>query len=121
MRTEINGDFKGYIQRFRLPSSKCFIMPLKQVGIIFLIEMILTGLFLLIGINKITIIVMLLQCMFMVGYYVTVLKDDFWNIVLEDSKGLFADLLMWTYYITLCVVSLSPACVFFYLSDSVAL
>ena len=45
MRTEINGDFNGYVQRFRLPSSKCFIMPLKQVGIIFLIEMILTGLF----------------------------------------------------------------------------
>ena len=121
MRTEINGNIKGYIQRFRLPSSKCFTMPLKQVGIISLIEMILTGLFLLVGISKVTIIIILIQSLFMVSYYVTVLKDDFWNIVLEDSKGLLADLLMWIYYIALCVISLFPALVFFYLSDSVVL
>lgn len=118
MRTEINGDIKGYISRFELPSSRCFTMPLKHVGIIFLIEFLLTSLFLFIGFNKVTIIIMLLQSMFVIGCHVAVLKADFWNIVLEESRGLFADLLMWVYYVALCVISLAPACVFFYLSDS---
>lgn len=52
---------------------------------------------------------MLLQCMLMIGYYIGVLKKDFWNIALEESKGLFADVFMWIYYILLCVLSLLPA------------
>jgi hypothetical protein len=55
--------------------------------------------------------------MAMMGYYIGVLKNDFWNIVLEESKGLFADLIMWVYYIVLCVTSLLPAFLFFYLAE----
>lgn len=119
MKTEINGDFKGYLTRFKLPSAKCFKMPLKNFGIIFLIEAALCGVFLLIGINRATLLIMLMQSLLMVGYNVGVLKDDFWNIVLEESKGLFADMLMWIYYIILCVFSLIPAFFFFYLSDAI--
>ena len=118
MATEIRGDLKGYLRRFELPSLKCFIMPLKSVGIIFIIELLLSIAFIIIGITKATIIIMLLQCMFIVGYYVGVLKNDFWNIVLEESKGFLADLIMWLYYILVCIISLSPAFVYFYYSDT---
>ena len=60
-----------------------------------------------------------MQCLLMVGYYIGVLKNDFWNIVLEESKGLFADMLMWIYYIILCVFSLIPAFFYFYLGDGI--
>lgn len=119
MKTEINSDFKGYLTRFKLPSAKCFKMPLKNVGIIFFIEAVLCGIFILIGINRATLMIMLMQCLLMVGYYIGVLKNDFWNIVLEESKGLFADMLMWIYYIILCVFSLIPAFFYFYLGDGI--
>lgn len=117
MKTEIQGNFKGYLTRFKLPSPKCFKMPLKSVGIIFSIQLLLASIFYLIGINKATLFIMLMQCMAMMGYYIGVLKNDFWNIVLEESKGLFADLIMWVYYIVLCVTSLLPAFLFFYLAE----
>ena len=60
-----------------------------------------------------------MQCLLMVGYYIEVLKNDFWNVVLEESKGLFADMLMWIYYIILCVFSLIPAFFYFYLGDGI--
>ena len=80
-------------------------MPLKSVGIIFCIQLLLASIFYLIGINKATLFIMLMQCMAMMGYYIGVLKNDFWNIVLEDSKGLFADF------------SLLPTFLFFYLAE----
>ena len=70
MKTEINGDFKGYLTRFKLPSAKYFKMPLKNVGIIFFIEAVLCGIFILIGINRATLMIMLMQCLLMVGYYI---------------------------------------------------
>lgn len=63
----------------------------------FFIEAVLCGIFILIGTNRATLMIMLMQCLLMVGYYIGVLKNDFWNIVLEESKGLFADMLMWIY------------------------
>ena len=76
MITEINGDFKDYLKRYILPSSKCFKMPVISVGIIFLIELLIIGLFHWIGINIVTIVIMLLQCMLLAGCFVYVLKDD---------------------------------------------
>ena len=119
MATEIRGDLKGYLIRFELPSLKCFMMPLKSVGIIFIIELILSIAFIIIGVSKGTNLIMLLQCMLMVGYYIGVLKNDFWNIVLEESKGFLADLIMWIYYIIVCIISLSPSLCFFHFSDTV--
>jgi hypothetical protein len=53
----------------------------------------------------------------MIGFYVKVLYKDFWNVVLEESKGFFADFIMWVYYFVVCALSLAPAAVFFLLLD----
>lgn len=55
--------------------------------------------------------------MAIVWYYIGVLKNDFWNIVLEESKGLFADLRMSVSYIVLCVTFSLTTLVFVYLVE----
>ena len=117
MKTEIQGDFMGYILRFKMPSKKCFSMPLKSAGLIFLFELILSGVLILLGVQTWSIVLSLMVCMMAIGYYIGVLYKDFWNIVLEESKGFFADIIMWSYYMAICAMSLSPAFVLFYLSD----
>lgn len=117
MKTEIQGDFKGYFLRFKMPSKRCFSMPLKSAGLIFLFELVLSGILILLGIKTWSIVLSLMVCMMAIGYYIGVLYKDFWNIVLEESKGFFADVLMWIYYMAICAISLSPAFVLFYLSD----
>lgn len=117
MKTEIQGDFKGYLVRFKMPSKRCFSMPLKSAGLIFLFELILSGFFILIGISNWALILSLMLCLLAIGYYIGVLYKDFWNIVLEESKGFFPDLIMWIYYMAICAISLSPAFVLFYLSN----
>lgn len=113
MRTEIQGDFKGYLTRFKMPSSKCFKMPIKSCLIIFLIQLVFSISFYMIENAPILQVLLLLECMFMVSYYIAVLYKDFWNVVLEESKGLFADGIMWLYYIVLCILSLSPSLLYF--------
>ena len=117
MRTEIQGDFKGYFLRFKMPSQKCFRMPLKSAGLIFLFELVLSSMFIMLGIKTCSIVLSLMVCMMAIGYYIEVLYKDFWNVVLEESKGFFADVFMWIYYMAICAISLSPAFVLFYLSD----
>ena len=112
MKTEINGDFKSYLLRFKLASKKCFLLPLKPAMIVLLIELIFVGLLSFFNISFVTILLLFIDIMFLASYYIKVLYKDFWNIVLEESKGLFADLLMWVYYILICLVSLSPALIF---------
>lgn len=116
MKTEIQGDFKGYFLRCKFPSKKCFTMPLKSASIVLLTELILLGLFILIGIPTWSVVISLMLCLLAVGYYIGVLYKDFWNIVLEESKGFLPDMVMWVYYMTLFAISLSPAFVVFYLS-----
>lgn len=118
MKTEIQGDFIGYACRFRLPSAKCFAFPLKSAAIVFLVQLVSAVLFGLIGFSAATAIILLLECLFMIGFYVKVLYMDFWNVVLEESKGLFADLLMWVYYFAVCAVSLAPSFVFFMMLEN---
>jgi len=118
MKTEINGDFKGYVTRFKMPSLNCFIYPLKSAGIIFIIQLVLSGLFYAIGTSKATFFILLMQVLLMIGYYIGVHYKQFWNVVLEESKGLFADLLMWLYYIIICVISLMPSFIYFYIAES---
>ena len=116
MKTEIQGDFKGYFLRCKFPSMQCFTMPLKSIGIVLLIELIISGLFILIGIPTWSVVISLMLCLLAVGYYIGVLYKDFWNIVLEESKGFLPDMVMWVYYMALFAISLSPAFVVFYLS-----
>lgn len=117
MKTEIQGDFKGYFLRFKMPSKECFSMPLKSASLIFLFEILLSGVLILIGLQTWSVVFSLIICMLTIGYYIGVLYKDFWNIVLEESKGFFADVIMWIYYIVICALSLSPAFVLFYLSE----
>lgn len=115
MKTEIPGDFKGYFLRCKFPTKRCFSMPLKSVGLIFGVECLLASLLMLIGIQAWGVVFMLVSCMMAIGYYIGVLYKDFWNIVLDESKGLFPDMVMWVYYMVLFAISLSPAFVIFYL------
>lgn len=119
MNTEVQGDFWGYVTRFKLPSAKCFKYPLKSALVVFLVQLATAGLLALISFSSATAIIMLLECLLMIGYYVKVLYKDFWNVVLEESKGLFADLLMWVYYFAVCALTLAPAAVFFIFLDKV--
>ena len=118
MKTEIQGDFLGYLGRFKLPSAQCFKFPLKSAAIVFLVQLLSAVLFGLIGFSAVTTIIMLLECLFMIGFYVKVLYKDFWNVVLEESKGFFADLIMWVYCFVVCAISLAPAAVFFLLLEN---
>ena len=113
MNTEIQGDFKGYVCRFKLPSAKCFAFPLKSAAIAFIIQAITAVLLGIISIGPATAIILLMECLFLIGFYVKVLYKDFWNVVLEESKGFFADLIMWVYYFLICELTLTPAAVFF--------
>ena len=112
MKTEINGDFKSYFLRFKLASKKCFLLPLKTSLIVLLIELIFVGILSLFSVSFVTILLLFINIMLLLSYYIKVLYKDFWNVVLEESKGLFADLLMWIYYISICLISLSPALIF---------
>ena len=118
MKTEIQGDFKGYFLRFQLPSKRCFSMPLKSAGLIFVVELIASGILFSLGIELWSVVLSLVLSMLAVGYYIGVLYKDFWNVVLEESKGLFADVIMWIYYMAICAISLSPAFVLFYLFET---
>ena len=91
-------------------------MPLKSVGLIFGVEIVLASLLMLIGVQVWGVVLMLISCMIAIGYYIGVLYKDFWNIVLEESKGFFPDLVMWVYYVLLCAISLTPSFLVFYLS-----
>lgn len=91
-------------------------MPLKSAGIVLLTELIMSGLFILIGIPTWSVVISLMLCLLAVGYYIGVLYKDFWNIVLEESKGFLPDMVMLVYYMALFAISLSPAFAVFYLS-----
>ena len=120
MKTEIQGDFRGYVTRFKLPSARCFKLPLRSALAAFLIQLVSVGLLALVSLSPATAIIVLLESLLMVGYYVKVLYKDFWNVVLEESKGLFADMLMWLYYFVVCTVTFVPSVFFFYLYDRIA-
>ena len=119
MNTEVQGDFWGYVTRFKLPSAKCFKYPLKSALVAFLVQLVTAVLLGLVSLSPATAIIMLLECLLFVGYYVKVLYKEFWNVVLEESKGLFADLLMWVYYFAICALTMTPAAVFFIFLDKV--
>lgn len=114
MKTEIQGDFKGYVLRFKMPSRRSFTLPLKSAGFIFLLDIILSSILLLLGIPNLSFVLSVLLCMIAIGYYIGVLYKDFWNVVLEESRGLLADLIMWVYYILICTISLLPTFILVY-------
>lgn len=117
MKTEIQGDFIGYLLRFKMPSRSCLLIPLKSACFIFIFELILSSILIFTRIGTWSVVLSLIVSMMAVGYYVGVLYKDFWNVVLVESKGFFADIIMWLYYVAICALSLSPAFILFYLSE----
>lgn len=110
MRTEIKGDWIGYAKRFRMPSKKVLKYPLKHIGILLAIQIVVSGLFTFLPIAPIAkLIPVFAVMMFAVFYYAKIHWKTFWEVVLEESKGLIPDLLMWLYYLIICIVSIMPS------------
>jgi hypothetical protein len=100
MKTEINNDWKGYLSRFKMPSTKALLWPLKYVAICLPIQAICCY---LAAISNGLLLVM--SSMIMVVFLYAVFKH-LWEVVLEEAKGFWADALMWLYYIAIVFVTL---------------
>ena len=110
MKTEIKGDFIGYMKRFKMPSGKAFLYPLKTMLIAFVVQLIVVLILWFIPLRPLLKIVPIFAfMMFTVSFYIKVHYKLFWNVVLEESKGLIPDLLMWLYYIVIGMISISPS------------
>jgi len=111
MKTEINGDWVGYLKRFKLPTAKAFIYPLRAAGIIFGILLGISVILYLLPVKPIVQFIPLMSgILISMGFYIKIHYKMFWERVLEESKGFFADLIMWIYYIVICILSVMPAC-----------
>lgn len=100
MKTEINGDWKGYLKRFKMPSCKVLLMPLKYFGICFAVQSICC----LIAAQ--THVLMLVVSSLVVGAVLYAAFKLLWEVVLEEAKGFWADTLMWLYYLLLVVIAI---------------
>lgn len=111
---EINGDWKGYLKRFQMPSKATLRLPLFRMTICFLLQ--LPIVFICWYYREVGFPIVLLAMVTILGilsYYIKILYKEFWNYVLVESLGFFADLLMWFYYFILTILSLLPIIVFF--------
>jgi hypothetical protein len=97
MKTEINGDWKAYAKRFQMPTKQTLILPLKRFGICLLIQT---------AASCSGSIIILLVSSLVIGTFLYAAYKEFWNVVLEEAKGLGADLLMWLYYAVLFVITI---------------
>ncbi len=114
--SEINGDWKGYLKRFQMPCKKTLRLPLFRMTLVFLFQLpmaLLCWYYHEVGFP--IILLALVTVMGILSYYIKVLYKEFWNYVLVESLGFFADLLMWLYYFVLTIISLSPFITFFVL------
>ena len=100
MKTEINGDWRAYAKRFQLPPKKTWLLPLKWFGISFVVQIVA----LLLAVN--TNILLLVVSSMITGTFLYAVGKEFWNVVLEESKGLWADLIMWLYYALLFAITI---------------
>ena len=100
MKTEINGDWKAYSKRFGLPPRKVILGPLKNFGICFAVQCIACAL------ACVTHVLILFVSSLIIGAVLYAVYKYFWEVVLEESKGLWADTLMWIYYLLLSAITL---------------
>ena len=99
MKTEINNDWKGYFSRFKMPSTKALLGPLKYVAIYLPVQAICCYL------AAISNVLMLgMSSMIMVVFLYAVFRH-LWEVVLEEAKGFWADALMWLYYLALIAIT----------------
>ena len=110
MRTEINGDWIGYLKRFKLPPLETFKTPLLRFFICFLCQSLIAGVsYLLYNVYNAQIAIWLLPCVsssVMITFLYALFKD-FWNSVLVEAKGFFADLMMWGIFILLTGITIA--------------
>ena len=112
--SEINGDWKGYLKRFQMPCKKTLRLPLFRMTICFMLQLPIVFICWYYREFGFPIILLVLTTTLgIISYYIKVLYKEFWNYVLVESLGFFADLLMWFYYFVLTVLSLSPVILFF--------
>ena len=100
MKTEINNDWKGYLTRFKMPSTKTLIWPLKYVAICLPIQVICGYL------ATISNVLMLAMSSMIMAVFLYAAFRHLWNVMLEEAKGFWADTLMWLYYIAIVFVTL---------------
>lgn len=100
MKTEINNDWKGYFTRFKMPSIKALLWPLKYVAICLPIQVICCYL------ATISNVIMVVMSSFLMMVFLYAAFKHLWNVILEEAKGFWADILMWLYYIVTIFVTL---------------
>ena len=100
MKTEINGDWKGYLKRFKLPSRQIMLLPLGKLSACLVIQIVACVL------ASVTHVLMLVVSSLILGAFLYAVYKQFWEVVLEESKGFFADALMWLYYIVLVFLTI---------------
>lgn len=99
MKTEINGDWKGYFTRFKMPSSKALVSPLKYFGICFAAQIVFCG------VAALTHVLILVMSSMIIGAVLYAACKYFWEVMLEEAKGFWADFLMWVYYAFLLLIT----------------
>jgi len=100
MKTEINGDWKAYAKRFQLPQKKTWILPLKWFGSSFVVQIVAMVL------AMHTNVLVLVVSSMIIGAFLYAAGKEFWKVVLEESKGLWADVIMWLYYVLLFAITI---------------
>ena len=100
MKTEINGDWQNYTKRFQLPQKRTWLLPLKWFGICFFVQII--AMFLAMHVN----VLMLMVSSMIIGAFLYAAGKEFWQVVLEESKGFWADVIMWMYYAFLFFITI---------------
>ncbi len=110
MKTEINGNWIDYAKRCRFPGKKAFLYPLKHTAVLFGIQLVVSAVFAFLPLKSvIRLVPVFFVLFFALSYYIKVHWHTFWNVVLEDSKGLLPDLIMWLYYVVICLISIVPS------------
>ena len=99
MKTEINGDWKGYLKRFKLPSRKVLLEPLKYFAICLVVQVVFCVL------ASVTHILLLVVSSLIVGAFLYSAFKILGEVVLEEAKGFWADTLMWFYYLVLVLLT----------------
>ena len=108
METEIKGDWKGYLKRFHLPDIRIFKGPLLGFGVCLLLQVVFSVIACCISTSQpLSGNAWILICVssLIIGTFLYAIFRNFWNVILEESKGFWADVLMWVLYIILTLVS----------------
>lgn len=100
MKTEINGDWNGYLKRFKMPSRQVLMQPLKYFGICFVVQ----SLCCLLAMH--THVLILVVSSLIIGAVLYAAFRLLWDVVLEEAKGFWADALMWLYYLALIAIAI---------------